>query len=49
MIYFYYFSRWFHQNLSGPEAEQLLMARGRDGSFLCRPSTNKLDYTLSVK
>lgn len=41
--------RWFHQNLSGLEAEDLLMARGRDGSFLCRPSTNKIDYTLSVR
>lgn len=42
--------RWFHQNITGQEAEQLLMERGRDGSFLCRPSsTNKKDFTLSVR
>lgn len=45
----YFHFRWFHQNLSGLEAEKLLMACGRDGSFLCRPSTDKLDYTLSVR
>ncbi|XP_066932015.1 tyrosine-protein phosphatase non-receptor type 11-like isoform X1 [Clytia hemisphaerica] len=41
--------RWFHQNIGGLEAEKLLLACGRDGSFLCRPSTNKVDYTLSVR
>lgn len=42
--------RWFHANLSGQDAEDLLLTRGTDGSFLCRPSSsNKNDYTLSVR
>jgi len=42
--------RWYHPNLSGEEAESLLLERGMDGSFLCRPSgSNKNDYTLSVR
>ncbi|KAF6025251.1 csw [Bugula neritina] len=31
-------SRWFHPNISGHEAERLLMEKGYDGSFLARPS-----------
>ncbi|XP_023242527.1 tyrosine-protein phosphatase corkscrew-like [Centruroides sculpturatus] len=42
--------RWFHPNISGVEAERLLMERGFDGSFLARPSkSNPGDFTLSVR
>lgn len=41
--------RWFHQNITGQAATKLLMEKGRDGSFLCRPSSSKNDYTLSVR
>nr|CAD7406669.1 unnamed protein product [Timema cristinae] len=40
---------WFHPNISGIEAELLLLERGFDGSFLARPSrSNPGDFTLSV-
>lgn len=42
--------RWFHPNLTGPEAEKLLNEKGNIGSFLTRPSQNNPgDFTLSVK
>ena len=42
--------RWFHSNLSGPQAEKKLLEEGRDGSFLVRPSQNNPgDFTLSVR
>ncbi|XP_064643361.1 tyrosine-protein phosphatase non-receptor type 11-like [Lineus longissimus] len=42
--------RWFHPNITGPEAEGLLMDRGFDGSFLARRSrSNPGDFTLSVR
>ena len=42
--------RWFHPNVSGVEAEELLKQQGFDGSFLCRPSkSNPGDFTLSVR
>lgn len=42
--------RWFHPNISGLEAERLLMDRGFDGSFLARPSSSSPgDFTLSVR
>ena len=42
--------RWFHPNISGVEAEQLLKNQGFNGSFLCRPSkSNPGDFTLSVR
>lgn len=42
--------RWFHPNITGVEAERLLMERGFDGSFLARPSkSNPGDFTLSVR
>ncbi|KAG5674095.1 hypothetical protein PVAND_004081 [Polypedilum vanderplanki] len=42
--------RWFHQNISGVEAEQLLLERGVDGSFLARlSSSNPGAFTLSVR
>ncbi|CAO2628950.1 Tyrosine-protein phosphatase non-receptor type 11 [Lemmus lemmus] len=42
--------RWFHPNITGVEAENLLLTRGVDGSFLIRPSkTNPGDFTLSVR
>ncbi|XP_035696618.1 tyrosine-protein phosphatase non-receptor type 11-like [Branchiostoma floridae] len=42
--------RWFHPNISGIEAEQLLLDRGMDGSFLARPSKSQPgDFTLSVR
>lgn len=43
-------SRWFHPNVTGIEAEQLLLTRGVHGSFLARPSkSNPGDFTLSVR
>ncbi|KAG8142332.1 putative Tyrosine-protein, partial [Naja naja] len=43
-------SRWFHPNISGIEAEKLLLTRGIHGSFLARPSkSNPGDFTLSVR
>lgn len=42
--------RWFHPNISGVEAEAVLLERGLDGSFLARPSrANPGDFTLSVR
>uniref|UniRef100_A0AAQ4PDZ3 protein-tyrosine-phosphatase n=1 Tax=Gasterosteus aculeatus aculeatus TaxID=481459 RepID=A0AAQ4PDZ3_GASAC len=42
--------RWFHPNIPGIEAEQLLLTRGVHGSFLARPSkSNPGDFTLSVR
>ncbi|XP_065890896.1 tyrosine-protein phosphatase non-receptor type 11-like isoform X1 [Dysidea avara] len=42
--------RWFHPYLTGRDAEDLLLSRGVDGSFLCRPSQgNPGDFTLSVR
>ena len=42
--------RWFHRNITGKEAELLLLDRGTDGSFLCRPShATRGDFTLSVR
>lgn len=42
--------RWFYPNLTGPEAESILMKDGYEGSFLTRPSQNNPgDYALSVK
>ena len=42
--------RWFHRNVTGPEGEVLLLERGTDGSFLCRPSVStRGDFTLSVR
>ncbi|XP_061656485.1 tyrosine-protein phosphatase non-receptor type 11b isoform X1 [Syngnathoides biaculeatus] len=42
--------RWFHPNITGIEAEQLLLTRGVHGSFLARPSkSNPGDFTLSVR
>ncbi|KDR10028.1 hypothetical protein L798_15690, partial [Zootermopsis nevadensis] len=42
--------RWFHTNISGIDAEILLLNRGFDGSFLARPSrSNPGDFTLSVR
>ena len=50
VIMMYCSSRWFHPNISGIEAEVLLMDRGFDGSFLARPSrSNPGDFTLSVR
>uniref|UniRef100_A0A665W154 protein-tyrosine-phosphatase n=1 Tax=Echeneis naucrates TaxID=173247 RepID=A0A665W154_ECHNA len=42
--------RWFHPNITGIEAEKLLLTRGVHGSFLARPSkSNPGDFTLSVR
>lgn len=42
--------RWFHPNISGIKAEQLLKERGYDGSFLARHSSSTPnDFTLSVR
>lgn len=42
--------RWFHSDISGFDAEKLLLERGFDGSYLVRPSkSNPGDFTLSVR
>uniref|UniRef100_A0A1X7UMB9 protein-tyrosine-phosphatase n=1 Tax=Amphimedon queenslandica TaxID=400682 RepID=A0A1X7UMB9_AMPQE len=42
--------RWFHPNINGAKAEEMLMERGTPGSFLTRPSQNNPgDFTLSVR
>ncbi|KAM6976942.1 tyrosine-protein phosphatase non-receptor type 11-like [Aplochiton taeniatus] len=42
--------RWFYPNITGMEAEQLLLTGGVHGSFLARPSkSNPGDFTLSVR
>ena len=42
--------RFFHPNITGLQAESLLMEYGIDGSFLARHSTsNPADFTLSVR
>lgn len=42
--------RWFHSNLSNVEAEELLLERGVDGSFLVRPSKSCAGhFSLSVR
>ncbi|XP_018080518.1 tyrosine-protein phosphatase non-receptor type 6-like [Xenopus laevis] len=41
---------WFHQNITGQEAETLLKSRGVHGSFLVRPSRKRQgDFSLSVR
>ena len=43
-------SSWFHSEISGHDAEALLLARGVDGSFLLRPSVSSPgEFTLSVR
>uniref|UniRef100_A0A2K5X2T3 SH2 domain-containing protein n=1 Tax=Macaca fascicularis TaxID=9541 RepID=A0A2K5X2T3_MACFA len=42
--------QWFHPNISGVEAENLLLTRGVDGSILASPSkSNPGDFTCSVR
>jgi hypothetical protein len=42
--------RWFHGQLSGRDAEALLLGKGQDGSYLVRTSQHKPgDYVLSVR
>jgi tyrosine-protein phosphatase non-receptor type 11 len=42
--------RWFHGSLSGPDAERLLLQKGRNGSFLVRESQSQPgDLVLSVR
>lgn len=49
-LFFSWLFRWFHPNITGIEAEQLLLTRGVHGSFLARPSkSNPGDFTLSVR
>lgn len=41
--------RWFHRNLSGHQAEEMLRSRGVDGQYLVRPSQNQPgDFAVSV-
>lgn len=50
VFYRLFLPRWFHPNVTGQEAEQLLLVNGFDGSYLCRPSrSNPGDFTLSVR
>jgi tyrosine-protein phosphatase non-receptor type 11 len=42
--------RWYHSNLTGREAETLLLGKGQDGSFLVRTSVhNPGFYVLSAR
>ncbi|BFZ23249.1 hypothetical protein BsWGS_26288 [Bradybaena similaris] len=41
--------KWFHPNITGHQAERLLMEKGQDWSFLVRPSSTKEAYTISVR
>lgn len=42
--------RWFHRDISGIEAEELLKTKGIHGSFLARPSKKVAgDFSLSVR
>lgn len=42
--------RWYHSNLTGREAETLLLGKGQDGSFLVRSSVhNPGFYVLSAR
>lgn len=42
--------RWFHGNLSGRDAEKLILERGKNGSFLVRESQSKPGgFVLSVR
>uniref|UniRef100_A0A3P8WUL9 protein-tyrosine-phosphatase n=1 Tax=Cynoglossus semilaevis TaxID=244447 RepID=A0A3P8WUL9_CYNSE len=42
--------RWFHRDITGIEAENILQDRGTHGSFLARPSKKNVgDFSLSVR
>uniref|UniRef100_A0A3Q1GG60 protein-tyrosine-phosphatase n=1 Tax=Acanthochromis polyacanthus TaxID=80966 RepID=A0A3Q1GG60_9TELE len=42
--------RWFHRDISGLQAEEMLKTRGISGSFLARPSKKNVgDFSLSVR
>ncbi|KAG7475097.1 hypothetical protein JOB18_024011 [Solea senegalensis] len=42
--------RWFHRDITGLEAENILKNRGIHGSFLARPSRKNIgDFSLSVR
>ncbi|XP_029308139.1 tyrosine-protein phosphatase non-receptor type 6 [Cottoperca gobio] len=42
--------RWFHRDISGLQAEDMLKNRGIHGSFLARPSKKNVgDFSLSVR
>ncbi|XP_068611662.1 tyrosine-protein phosphatase non-receptor type 6 [Brachionichthys hirsutus] len=42
--------RWFHRDISGLQAEEMLKSRGIHGSFLARPSKKNVgDFSLSVR
>ncbi|XP_058504629.1 tyrosine-protein phosphatase non-receptor type 6 [Solea solea] len=42
--------RWFHRDITGLEAENILKNRGIHGSFLARPSKKNVgDFSLSVR
>lgn len=41
---------WFHRDITGLQAEEILKSRGIHGSFLARPSKkNAGDFALSVR
>ncbi|XP_043972816.1 tyrosine-protein phosphatase non-receptor type 6 isoform X3 [Gambusia affinis] len=42
--------RWFHRDITGVQAEEILKSRGIHGSFLARPSKKNVgDFSLSVR
>nr|XP_046255148.1 tyrosine-protein phosphatase non-receptor type 6 [Scatophagus argus]XP_046255149.1 tyrosine-protein phosphatase non-receptor type 6 [Scatophagus argus] len=42
--------RWFHRDITGLQAEEILKTRGIAGSFLARPSKKNVgDFSLSVR
>ena len=41
---------WFHSNITGKEAEELLLNEGKDGSFLVRRSLSEIGhFSLSYR
>lgn len=43
-------NRWFHREITGLQAEDILKSRGSHGSFLARPSKKNVgDFSLSVR
>lgn len=42
--------RWFHRDITGLQAEEILKDRGIHGSYLARPSKKNIgDFSLSVR
>ena len=50
LTFLHFIDSWFHSNISGRQAQQLLLKHGSDGSFLIRRSEHSPnDYALTVR